>query len=368
MDSRATGMKSLLRPKTSIKEEPASSSSSSEETDDEPELTQITITPWHRRMYMQASTRIKEEPREDGLGHILCHPTPNRKKPKDAHHFLGTTIELLKHPVDEDWNPSSLEMLGKGNWRVTYALDEGPPPGRVLKLGDHGEEEAFAKEFPLLTAQVFWSGVVRLAFSAETPFGKEAETVGLIQERVSLAKDWLEIAGSNSRAAYRFLVYVLVVLISLRLKGIKVRDVGVSNLAITDPSSATPPVCFFDLGSWCRAEEAKGPSWSGFWRLCDSYIPCSKDLLVAAVARNKSSLKELKKALLWECQLPRQASMPRPSLRPPSNQVKERDRPSCLVEQGWDTRPGRRPSPPLRASPVRACSLGSRVASAGSTL
>ena len=77
---------------------------------------------------------------------------------------------------------------------------------------------------------------------------------------------------------------------------------GVSNLAITDPSSATPPVCFFDLGSWCRAEEAKGPSWSGFWRLCDSYIPCSKDLLVAAVARNKSSLKELKKALLWECQ------------------------------------------------------------------
>ena len=204
--------------------------------------------------------------------------------------------------MDEDWNPSSLEMLGKGNWRVTYALDEGPPPGRVLKLGDHGEEEAFAKEFPLLTAQVFWSGVVRLAFSAETPFGKEAETVGLIQERVSLAKDWLEIAGSNSRAAYRFLVYVLVVLISLRLKGIKVRDVGVSNLAITDPSSATPPVCFFDLGSWCRAEEAKGPSWSGFWRLCDSYIPCSKDLLVAAVARNKSSLKELKKALLWECQ------------------------------------------------------------------
>eukprot|EP00439_Symbiodinium_sp_Y106_P039046 s7745_g4.t1 len=162
--------------------------------------------------------RPREEPREDGLGHILCHPTPNRKKPKDAHHFLGTTIELLKHPVDEDWNPSSLEMLGKGNWRVTYALDEGPPPGRVLKLGDHGEEEAFAKEFPLLTAQVLWSGVVRLAFSAETPFGKEAETVGLIQERVSLAKDWLEIAGSNSRAAYRFLVYVLVVLISLRLK------------------------------------------------------------------------------------------------------------------------------------------------------
>ena len=209
---------SAKRPKTSIKEEPASSSSFSEETDDEPELTQITITPWHRRMYMQASTRIKEEPREDGLGQILCHPTPNRKKPKDAHHFLGTTIELLKHPVDEDWNPSSLEMLGKGNWRVTYALDEGPPPGRVPKLGDHGEEEAFAKEFPLLTAQVLWSGVVRLAFSAETPFGKEAETVGLIQERVSLAKDWLEIAGSNSRAAYRFLVYVLVVLISLRLK------------------------------------------------------------------------------------------------------------------------------------------------------
>eukprot|EP00439_Symbiodinium_sp_Y106_P038153 s6530_g4.t1 len=117
----------------------------------------------------------------------------------------------------QDWNPSCLEMLGKGNWmegyltgwRVTYALDEGPPPGRVLKLGDHGEEEAFAKEFPLLTAQVFWTGVVRLTFSAETPFGKEAETVGLIQERVFLAKDWLE-AGSNSRAAYRFLVYVLV--------------------------------------------------------------------------------------------------------------------------------------------------------------
>ena len=95
------------------------------------------------------------------------------------------------------------------------------------------------------------------------------------------------------------LVYVLVVLICLRLK---VRDVGVSNLAITDPSSATPPVCFFDLGSWCRAEEAKGPSWTGFWKLCDSYIPCSKDLLVAAVARNKSSLLELKTALLWECQ------------------------------------------------------------------
>ena len=148
--------------------------------------------------------------------------------------------------VAEDWNPS---CLGKGNWRVTYALDEGPPPGRVLKLGDHGEEEALAKEFPLLTAQV-----------------------------------------------------VLVVLICLRLKGIKVRDVGVSNLAITDPSSATPPVCFFDLGSWCRAEEAKGPSWTGFWKLCDSYIPCSKDLLVAAVARNKSSLLELKTALLWECQ------------------------------------------------------------------
>ena len=279
VDSCATGMKSLLRPKTSIKEEPASSSSSSEETDDEPELTQITITPWHRRMYMQASTRIKEEPREDGLGHILCHPTPNRKKPKDAHHFLGTTIELLKHPVDEDWNPSSLEMLGKGNWRVTYALDEGPPPGRPGFL--------------------VRGGTTRLL---GMPFGKEAETVWLIQERVSLAKDWLEIAGSNSRAAYRFLVYVLVVLISLRLKGIKVRDVGVSNLAITDPSSATPPVCFFDLGSWCRAEEAKGPSWSGFWRLCDSFIPLSKDLLVAAVARNKSSLKELKKALLWECQ------------------------------------------------------------------
>ena len=151
--------------------------------------------------------------------------------------------------VAEDWNPSCLEMLGKGNWRVTYALDEGPPPGRVLKLGDHGEEEAFAKEFPLLTAQV-----------------------------------------------------VLVVLICLRLKGIKVRDVGVSNLAITDPSSATPPVCFFDLGSWCRAEEAKGPRWTGFWKLCDSYIPCRKDLLVAAVARNKSSLLELKTALLWECQ------------------------------------------------------------------
>eukprot|EP00439_Symbiodinium_sp_Y106_P012689 s1662_g1.t2 len=60
-----------------------------------------------------------------------------------------------------------------------------------------------------IVTMVFWSGVVRLAFSAETPFGKEAET------------DWLEIAGSNSRAAYRFLVYVLVVLISLRLKGIK---------------------------------------------------------------------------------------------------------------------------------------------------
>ena len=126
---------SAKRPKTSIKEEPASSSS-------EPVITQITITPWHRRMYMQASARIKEEPREDDLGHILCHPTPNRNKPKASHHYLGTTVELLKHPVDEDWNPSCLEMLGKGNWRVTYALDEGPRLGRVLKLGDHGEEEA----------------------------------------------------------------------------------------------------------------------------------------------------------------------------------------------------------------------------------
>ena len=72
--------------------------------------------------------------------------------------------------------------------------------------------------------------MVRLTFSAETPFGKEAETVGLIQERVFLAKDWLEIAGSNSRAAYRFLVYVLVA-----SSAIKVRDVRVSNLAITDP-------------------------------------------------------------------------------------------------------------------------------------
>ena len=142
---------SAKRPKTSIKEEPASSSSSSEETDDEPELTQITITPWHRRMFMQASTRIKEEPREDGLGHILCHPTPNRKKPKDAHHFLGTTIELLKHPVDEDWNPSCLEMLGKGNWRVTYALDEGPPPGRPGFLVRGGATR-------LLGRDAFWQG------------------------------------------------------------------------------------------------------------------------------------------------------------------------------------------------------------------
>ena len=184
----------------------------------------------------------KGKAKEKGKGKA---PSRVRADPTEEAHFrrlrarreaAGRSRASRTTAVAEDWNPSCLEMLGKGNWRVTYALDEGPPPGRVLKLGDHGEEEAFAKEFPLLTAQV-----------------------------------------------------VLVVLICLRLKGIKVRDVGVSNLAITDPSSATPPVCFFDLGSWCRAEEAKGPSWTGFWKLCDSYIPCSKDLLVAAVARNKSS-------------------------------------------------------------------------------
>ena len=79
-------------------------------------------------------------------------------------------------------------------------------------------------------------------------------------------------------------------------------NVGVSNLAIIQ----TPLLQLRRSVSLILVpgvvQKAKGPSWSGFWRLCDSYIPCSKDLLVAAVARNKSSLMELKKALLWECQ------------------------------------------------------------------
>ena len=142
----------------------------------------------------------------------------------------------------------------------------GPAPGRVLK------EEAFAKEFPLLTAQVFWTGATKITFSGESVL-----TLGLMQERILLAKDWLEHAGVNTLSSYRFLVYVLIVLISLRLKAIKCRDVGVSNLAVRDPSAAYPRLCFFDLGSWSREPGATNPGLS------------------ESVAKNTNSLEDLKR-------------------------------------------------------------------------
>ena len=149
------------------KREPASSSSSSEETDDEPELTQITITPWHRRMYMQASTRIKEEPREDGLGHICAIPLPTAKAQRCA-----------PLPNDTAWRHERQIMLDQRDRTRDMAAAPRRTLGMRLRCTNH--QLCLVRRPMVLSCKGYWATLVRLGHLFEVNSFRRSFAAALI--------------------------------------------------------------------------------------------------------------------------------------------------------------------------------------------
>ena len=66
----------------------------------------------------------------------------------------------------------------------------------------------------------------------------------------TLVAPWLQLQGPDPEAAFEWLTYATVILVTLRATGLELLDTGASNIGIASATSAHPKLQFFDMGSW----------------------------------------------------------------------------------------------------------------------
>ena len=110
-------------------------------------------------------------------------------------------------------------------------------------------------------------------------------STAVLQERVQLAKTWLEEQGKDSPAAKEFVFQAFAVVTFLASQKIHLKDIGRGNMGIK--LLPTPRVCFFDTMSWMEARpRAKPYAWTGLWKLASEYVSTSYDTLNAIRTRH----------------------------------------------------------------------------------
>ena len=244
------------------------------------------LEPWQRRMVAKKMTQCKDEvvahPHMMDLGYHLVVPAiPNRRKPTKEHHWLARKALLCRVPwglsagiAGPTTLPADLGYVGQGRNRFCYLV---PPPNEhaqpsVLKLvsGDqsHGMEREAYRRLPLLCAQVFWEGEVRVKWPNSLERGVSVLR-GLVQAKCDLAVSWLR-TRRGSPEAEQFMCYAFIAVQYVRLAGFAVCDCGEGNLGVY-ALSKFPMVQFFDMQEW--KPEGQAEYLTGFKNLVKEWAP-----------------------------------------------------------------------------------------------
>ena len=258
------------------------------------------LEPWQRRMVAKKMTQCKDEvvahPHMMDLGYHLVVPAiPNRRKPTKEHHWLARKALLCRVPwglsagiAGPTTLPADLGYVGQGRNRFCYLV---PPPSEhaqpsVLKLvsGDqsHGMEREAYRRLPLLCAQVFWEGEVRVKWPNSLERGVSVLR-GLVQAKCDLAVSWLR-TRRGSPEAEQFMCYAFIAVQYVRLAGFAVCDCGEGNLGVY-ALSKVPMVQFFDMQEW--KPEGQAEYLTGFKNLVKEWAPGVFDFVCRGLGGNK---------------------------------------------------------------------------------
>ena len=156
----------------------------------------------------------------------------------------------------------------------------------VLKLeaGDesHGMEREAYRRLPLLCAQVFWEGDVRIKWPNSLDRGVSVLR-GPVQAKCELAVSWLR-ARRGSPEAEQFMCYAFIAVQYVRLAGFAVCDCGESNLGIY-AFSKFPMVQFFAMQEW--KPEGQAEYLTGFKKLVKDWAPGVYDFVCRGLGGNR---------------------------------------------------------------------------------
>ena len=182
--------------------------------------------------------------------------------------FPGELLMLEDPRTRERFEPPRrIVLLGKGSWRLTYHMGD-----FVLKLSDssHGNESKMAASFATVCAAVTWEGPIRIAFYDSKSYTTE-NFFGLVQQRVVMLKEVLPPLDAAARAQY--FNYLAAVLTWVEARGVALKDIGPSNLAVT-LGSKRPPLRaqFCDLQDWAFGGVRKKGD-SGLFRMLKLFSP-----------------------------------------------------------------------------------------------
>ena len=181
-----------------------------------------------------------------------------------------------------------------------------PPPNEhaqpsVLKLvsGDqnHGMEREAYRRLPLLCAQVFWEGEVRVKWPNSLE-RRVSVLRGLVQAKCDLAVSWLR-GRRGSPEAEQFMCYAFIAVQYVRLAGFAVCDCGEGNLGVY-ALSKFPMVQFFDMQEW--KPEGQAEYLTGFKNLVKEWAPGVFDFVCRGLGGNK--------VMAAKAAIPRLNSMP----------------------------------------------------------
>ena len=188
------------------------------------------LTPWQRRIVLQKIKELKAEAEGQDDFHLVGPAIPSRKRPKAEHHWLPSNLIIAKAPWSESLEvPKNILWMGQGRNRMTYDLGAGD----VLKLisgTDRGNEMECSTNFPNICAGVSWQGPLQLQWNN----AKERGIItlqGLVMCKCHLVKPWL-LQRQGTVRAFEFLAYSLVLVNYLFHKGMQLRDIGGTYLAV----------------------------------------------------------------------------------------------------------------------------------------
>ena len=182
-------------------------------------------------------------------------PATNRKRLKAEHHSLPSNLIVAKAPWSKSLEvPKNILWMGQGRNRVSCDLCAGD----MLKLisgTDHGNEMECSTEFPNICAGVSWQGPLQLQWNN----AKEKGIVtlqGLVMRKCHLVKPCL-LERQGSVRAYEFLAYSLVLVHYLFHKGMQLRDIGGTNLAVHNLDDDCPMIAFIDMHEWEKRQRQR---------------------------------------------------------------------------------------------------------------
>ena len=207
---------------------------------------------------------------EEGMAaHVVCQRQANQRNPTHPRHYLPGELLMLEDPRTRERfePPRRIVLLGKGSWRLTYYMGD-----FVLKLSDssHGNESKMAASFATVCAAVTWEGPIRVAFYDSKSYTTE-NFFGLVQQRVVMLKEVLPPLDAAARAQY--FNYLAAVLTWVEARGVALKDIGPSNLAVTLGSKRTPlRAQFCDLQDWAFGGVRKKGD-SGLFRMLKLFSP-----------------------------------------------------------------------------------------------